>query len=60
MLEKIAIAPGPPCELEPRTLYTLRLIWWGERKEGRTMPAQRDVIVIDGGRADSATWTPEG
>ena len=36
-----------PTEAEQREL---RAMWWRQRRLGHTFPAQRGVIVIDGGR----------
>ena len=29
---------------------SLRTIWWQQRRHGNTLPAQRGIIVIEGGR----------
>ena len=38
------------CDLDNQTQTDLRHMWWRLRRRGVRLPAERGVIVIDGGR----------
>jgi len=42
---------APAQRTERSLVEVLREIWWGQAALGHRMPAERDVILIDGGRS---------
>jgi hypothetical protein len=45
------ISPAPP-QIATRSLVeALRVIWWGQVREGHRLPAEKGVILIDGDKS---------
>ena len=44
------ISLTPPQITSHSLVKALRVIWWGQIREGHRMPAEKGVILIDGGR----------
>ncbi len=47
----VDIAQLVPCDVRPDELPELRAMWWRQAALGHRLPAERDVIVIEGGAA---------
>ena len=41
------ISPKPPQITERSLVKVLRVIWWGQVREGRRMPAEKGVILLE-------------
>ena len=40
-----------PQSTDRSLVEVLRVIWWGQIREGHRMPAEKGVILIDGGKS---------